>query len=355
MKLIKPFLLSLLLAGGLLAQSNQSTTQQVVITAAPPSGVTNVFVNNVGTTGNTYYCYWVVAVFPIGMSQPSGPACTTTANSTLTGSNYNTITWTPTAGATATGYWVIRNTSNLFPATGTTAVNSSAISASTFTQNDESNTLNAFTYLPVPWANASLSVDNNNHSVPFLDISVNGILVGTLSSIGNQSPGGTTQITTSTPYTTFTTISPPNPISTNPTTYASGTEYAGMLYIPSNATLTGACLLNGGTTGTNTNIYILWNSAGTVVAHTATAGTTTGTASKYSCVAFTATVNVMGPQTYFIGVQANGTTDNFQSYAAGSVPTGYFTTSTTGVFGTLTNLVVPSTFTANVGPLMMVY
>ncbi len=157
------------------------------------------------------------------------------------------------------------------------------------------------------------------------------------------------------PYTTFTTISVPNGIATSSVTDVAGKIWASQLYIPSNATLTGACVLNGATVGTDKWIFALYDASGALVANTATAGVTTATASKYQCIAFTATVQVAGPMTYYIAVQGNGTTDNFQAYATASVPTNYGTTAQTGTFGTLAAITPSITFTAAQGPLMMVY
>lgn len=157
------------------------------------------------------------------------------------------------------------------------------------------------------------------------------------------------------PYSAFTTLSPPNAIATASVTQVAGTKWFSQISIPYDTLLTGACLLNGATVGTDKVIYFLADSAGTVLATTATAGTTTATASKYQCIAFTGTIRVAGPGTYFIGVQTNGTTDNFQTYAANSAPTNYGANSATGTFGTITTITPTVTFTASKGPLMMTY
>jgi hypothetical protein len=158
------------------------------------------------------------------------------------------------------------------------------------------------------------------------------------------------------PFTAFTTLSPPNPIATASVTDVAGTIWFSQLNIPYNATLTGACVLNGATVGTDKWIVALYDQAGNLLANSALAGTTTATASKYQCIAFTATVSVTGPSGYYVALQGNGTTDNFQAYAANSAPTNYGTQSQTGTFGTLPAMTTPTvTFTASKGPLMMVY
>lgn len=163
-------------------------------------------------------------------------------------------------------------------------------------------------------------------------------------------------VSTYKPYTTFTTISPPNPIATTSVSDVAGKEFFGQLYVPSNATITGLCVLNGATVGTDKWILALWDAAGNVLGNTALAGTTTAVASKYQCIALVAPINLTGAGSYFVGVQGNGTTDNFQAYATGGVPTNYATgTKTGGAFGTITAIVPTTTFTTALGPLMMTY
>lgn len=163
------------------------------------------------------------------------------------------------------------------------------------------------------------------------------------------------QTTTTNPYTAFTTLSPPNAIATNATTQTAGGIFWSQLYIPSSTTLTGACVLNGGTVGTDKYIFGLYNTTGTLVANTLLTGTNTANASKYQCIAFTGTIAVTGPQTYYIAVQGNSTHDNFQTYAANSAPTNYGTGTQAGAFGTLASITPSVTFNANQGPLMLVY
>jgi hypothetical protein len=157
-------------------------------------------------------------------------------------------------------------------------------------------------------------------------------------------------------FSSFTTLSPPNPIATSSVTDVAGKIWYSQLVIPYESLLTGACVLNGATVGTDKWMFILYDGAGAVVANTATAGVTTATASKYQCINFTATVRVKGPASYFIAVQGNGTTDNFQAYATAGAPTNYATGSQAGTFGTAAKITgLATTFTAANGPLMMVY
>lgn len=62
----------------------------------PPVGLT---VTPTGTTGSTIYGYVITATDAYGETTPSATATTTTANATLSGSNYNALAWTADAGA----------------------------------------------------------------------------------------------------------------------------------------------------------------------------------------------------------------------------------------------------------------
>lgn len=159
------------------------------------------------------------------------------------------------------------------------------------------------------------------------------------------------------PFTAFTTLANPgNLVAPTSVTHVDGTQWFSQIYISNAVTLTGACWLNGATVTTDNTVAFLADAAGNIIANSALTGAAdTGNASKYQCAAFTATVNVVGPATYFVGVQTKGATDNFQAYATGGAPTNYGTGSQTGTFGTLTAITPTVTFTTAKGPLMMVY
>lgn len=175
--------------------------------------------------------------------------------------------------------------------------------------------------------------------------------------INSQWVNGDPQNGTVVPYTFFSTLNNPgNLIAPTTVTHVDGTEWYSQLYITSNATLTGACWLNGATVTTDNTIAILFDSAGNILANSALTGAAdTGHASQYQCAAFLATATVIGPGTYYVGIQTKGTTDGFQAYATGGAPTNYATGSKTGTFGTLTNITPPTTFTTAKGPLMFTY
>lgn len=165
---------------------------------------------------------------------------------------------------------------------------------------------------------------------------------------------GQAPVTNVQPFTAFTTLS--NSIAGVSVTDVAGTIWFSQLQIPNSATLTGACVLNGATVGTDKWIVALYDASGVLVANSATAGTTTAGVSLYQCIAFTATASVVGPATYYLALQGNGTTDNFSAYKTGGAPTNYGTQSQAGVFGTLAAMTTPTvTFTTAKGPIGMVF
>lgn len=172
---MRQLLLTMVLAVCGLAQ--QTGVNSVLLTAPAPTGVQNQFVSTTGTTGQTSYCYWVVAVYPGGMVQPNGSTCLANANSTLDSSNYNTVTWT-SPGSAVTGYWVVRSTGNGFPGSGTTAVTATVLSASTFSKTDQSNTLNSFTLAPISNASAVIGINTKDYANAVVQITdQNGVLL----------------------------------------------------------------------------------------------------------------------------------------------------------------------------------
>jgi len=174
--------------------------------------------------------------------------------------------------------------------------------------------------------------------------------------IASQWVVGQGQTTTATPFTAFSTLSTPgNLIAPTSVTSVAGTEWFSQMYIDTNATLTGACWLNGATVSSGNTIAFLADASGAIIANTALAGTADAGASQYQCAAFVATTAVYGPGTYFVGIQKSGTTDNFLAYATGGAPTNYGTGSLTGTFGTLTALTPTVTFTTAKGPMIIVY
>lgn len=120
--------------------------------------VTNVQASVNGALGSCTYYYWVVANYTFGPTSPGGPsAAVTTSNCTLSGSNYNIVSW-PANNAAST-FDVLRTTTPT-PPTGACAC-AVATGVTTNSQKDTSNTLSAYTVQAATFTrNAILSLQN---------------------------------------------------------------------------------------------------------------------------------------------------------------------------------------------------
>ena len=137
--------------------------------------------------------------------------------------------------------------------------------------------------------------------------------------------------------------------------HVNGTIYVASVFLPANKTLTGVGVLNAGTVGTSKMIVGLYASTGgAVLVNSALAGATSSGANAFQQIAFTATYAAVGPAMYYIAVQADSATDNIRCIAV-STFLGVLTKSTAGTFGTIGSLTVPTTFTADVGPIAYLY
>lgn len=135
-------------------------------------------------------------------------------------------------------------------------------------------------------------------------------------------------------------------------TTVAGSRYYRNVAIGSQKTLTGISVLVGGTGGTDSWIAELHDSTGALVATSATAGTTAGTANTWQQLAFTAPITV-APGTYYVAVQSNGTTAKFAVLDSPVSP--FVTGSATGTFGTGAAITPPTTYTVNLGPMALPY
>jgi hypothetical protein len=180
---------------------------------------------------------------------------------------------------------------------------------------------------------------DNQYGVPMLEITEDGVNLNTPTVAKTRfcawMPGALDEGTSTTPGAT--------------------TVYLTQIHIPHKVTLTGVAVNNGATVGTDKYVVALFDSYGRVVAYSALAGVTTTGADAFQSVAFTATVTVRGPATYWIGLYVNGTTDRFRSIPAVGACAGLAGTVTGQTFGTVVNVALPTTFTADRGPVAFVY
>lgn len=136
------------------------------------------------------------------------------------------------------------------------------------------------------------------------------------------------------------------------TTPVNGTRFYVGVTLGFDKLLTGIQALIGATGGTDKFIYELHNAAGVLVATTALAGVTVGTANTWQQIPFTAPYQAVAGN-YFIVVQLNGTTARLATYNAPVLP--LLTGSVAGTFGTGASITPPTTYTAAVGPVAMLY
>lgn len=139
------------------------------------------------------------------------------------------------------------------------------------------------------------------------------------------------------------------------TTPSITTVYVSQIYIPANTTLTGISVSNGATVGTDKYIVALFDATGAAVANSDLAGTLTAGADVYQSVAFTATYAAAGPAVYWVALYVNGTTDRFRTIPAVGAFAGLAGSVTGQTFGTIAALTLPTTFTADKGPVAFVY
>lgn len=131
--------------------------------------------------------------------------------------------------------------------------------------------------------------------------------------------------------------------------------YMTQIYIDYGVTITGIAVNNAATVGTNKYIVALFNGSGVPVANSALAGVTTAGASSYQSIPFTSPYALTVPGTYWIGVYINGATDTFYTEPAVAQIGGLAGSVSGQVFGTVGSVTLPTTFTANVGPIAFTY
>lgn len=89
-----------------LLSSLETQARRVLLEKAALASPSAPVISNLGTPGLVAYSYKVVAINATGTTDASAAGSTATGATTLTGVNFNRITWT--AVAQATGYWIFR-------------------------------------------------------------------------------------------------------------------------------------------------------------------------------------------------------------------------------------------------------
>lgn len=145
-------------------------------------------------------------------------------------------------------------------------------------------------------------------------------------------------------------------VNTAGTTLAATTMYCNEIDLPGSKQITGLGVLNGTTVGTDNHLVVLYDSAGNLLANSATAGVLAASASTYQNISFTTPYYAVGPAQYFGCVQTNGTTATVRMEVTGTQDT-FLTKGVTGTtFGTIAATITPpTTFTTAVGPYLSLF
>ena len=138
----------------------------------------------------------------------------------------------------------------------------------------------------------------------------------------------------------------------NDTTPSITETYIAEVFVPCNMTITGVANFNGSAVGSDKLMAILYSSAGAVLATSLAAGTTAVGTDTYQRLALTTPYAAVGPATYYVGIQCDGTTARLNTHIAGNFGASKKTAET---FGTATAITAPTTFTTAVGPIASLY
>jgi len=171
--------------------------------------------------------------------------------------------------------------------------------------------------------------------------------------------GDATQTTRATFYRlespTIGAVSNASAIGTNSTVVAAEL-YCTEIRLPYSRLLTGLAPHIGTTGGTDKWIVALYDSGGNLIANSAVAGLTVGSANTWQATAFTAPYYAVGPGQYYGCVMSNGTTATLDTVTTGkddNILT--FKSGSAGTFGTLPNFTAPTAFASVSGAYLYVY
>lgn len=145
----------------------------------------------------------------------------------------------------------------------------------------------------------------------------------------------------------------PNVAATSGTDVAAtnGTLYYGSIFLPGNVTINGISFLIGSVGGTDKVIVSVHDLAGVLLANSAAAGVTVGTAANAQSVALTTPYSFVGPGHILVGLCFNGTTAKFRAVPA-FCSAGIMGGSATQTFGTPATFTPSATaFTADTAPM----
>lgn len=141
------------------------------------------------------------------------------------------------------------------------------------------------------------------------------------------------------------------------TACSNGTCYLGRVFVPTGCKITGVQYLVGSVGGTDKVIATLYDREGNLLANSAAAGATVGTAAQVQQVAFETPYTLEGPAELWIGLTFNGTTAKFRSVPAhcqiGNAQLGGSVAQTFGTIGS--TITPPTSHTADKAPVASLY
>jgi hypothetical protein len=129
--------------------------------------------------------------------------------------------------------------------------------------------------------------------------------------------------------------------------------YYAAVFVPCNSTITGVAVFLGSATEGNMKVG-LFDSAGAVLATSASTDISGATVDSYFRIAFTGTYAAKGPATYYIGILQDNTGNRFNAHTFGDFPAGK-TTGETYATGFTTISSPATTFTTALGPIASLY
>lgn len=166
-------------------------------------------------------------------------------------------------------------------------------------------------------------------------------------------PGGVAETTQALGLTTWPVASA---TSGTDTACTNGTLYYASVRVPGSCLVTGISYLIGSVGGTDKVIASIYDISGTLIANSAIAGVTVGTAANLQAVPFTTPILLDAPNFFLLAFTFNGTTAKFRSvpaFCGGGMMAG----SATQTFGTVTSTITVSAtqFTADKAPAAFLY
>jgi hypothetical protein len=152
----------------------------------------------------------------------------------------------------------------------------------------------------------------------------------------------------------------------NPNTAESGTDttpaekklFTGSLFLPVNKKIKGIGYLVGSVGGTNKVVAGLFDSTGTLLAHTSetTEGATVGTAKEVQELELTTPYSALGPGLYYVGITMNGGTARIRTIPSNTIGSNVYSKEITiSAKNTLANITAPTAVEQGKAPVAWVY